>query len=90
MTRCMSVTLGDPSTPCTLGQSEFEHVEYPGPISSYSWRGFILPAWVVEQDIPALVDDPSTGGFSRALMLDVLSESTPNRRSEPWLDGDLA
>ncbi|QGH76541.1 hypothetical protein SEA_JEFE_3 [Microbacterium phage Jefe] len=45
MTRCMSVTLGDPSTPCTLGQSEFEHVEYPGPAIYYTYEGVPVPIW---------------------------------------------
>ncbi|UQT01836.1 hypothetical protein SEA_SAVANNAH_2 [Microbacterium phage Savannah] len=45
MTRCMSVTLGDPSTPCTLGQSEFDHIPWPGPIVQYVYEGFAVPVW---------------------------------------------
>ncbi|QCS26969.1 hypothetical protein SEA_FIREMAN_2 [Microbacterium phage Fireman] len=45
MTRCMSVRLGDPSTPCTLGQSSLPYIEYPGDIIGYEYRGGMLPVW---------------------------------------------
>ncbi|QSM01197.1 hypothetical protein QDA08_gp02 [Microbacterium phage NoodlelyBoi] len=82
MTRHMSVRLGDPSTPCTLGRSQFDHIEYPGPVVSYSWRGHVLPAHLVES-IPSMIvleDNP----LSRALLSDVLAEATPNRAALEW------
>lgn len=78
---------GDPSTPCTLGQSGFDHIPWPGPIVSYSWGPHVLPA-VLRTDlgirplpdaIDAALADDNLGPLSRALMADIRREATPNR-----------
>ncbi|QGJ89409.1 hypothetical protein PBI_SMARTIES_4 [Microbacterium phage Smarties] len=45
MTRCMSASARYPSTPCTLGQSQFDHIEYPGPAIYYTYEGVPVPIW---------------------------------------------
>ncbi len=48
MSRCMSASAGSPSTPCTLGQSPFDHIAWPGPIVQYVYDGFAVPVWAAD------------------------------------------
>lgn len=75
------------STECTLGRGAFEHIEYPGPIVSYSWGPHVLPAVLrtalgyspLPDAIDAALADADLGPLSRALMTDIRREATPNR-----------
>lgn len=72
-----------PSTPCTLGLSQFDHIPWPGPIVSYSWGKFVLPANLGDSALSDAIDaalaSDDLGPLSRALMADIRREATPNR-----------
>ena len=62
---------------CTLGRGQFGIIRGPGPIVSYTWHDYILPAWLLDHLRDGTLSPMA--GLEQAVCDDILANAVPNR-----------
>ena len=70
---------------CTLGKGLFEPLHHPGYPVSYSWDGYVLPPWLVEEIRRTATD--AMRPLERAVLESVKADATPNYEVQALIDG---
>jgi hypothetical protein len=68
-------------TACRLGEAVLT-ARYPGPISTYTWRHYVFPAWLV--DMVNAEDLDHYGILARAMLQSIRDDAVPHRMPLEW------
>ena len=67
--------------PCRLGQAVLT-AQWPGPVSTYTWRTYVLPAWLV--DLVNAENLDRYGILERTILESIRADAVPQRMPLEW------